>query len=66
MGWPNKDIQCSELDDFRTALAILHGFAIESPTLNQRGIVRMLERLINVAAQLSAEAGDQADEGRAQ
>ncbi|HAN27683.1 MAG TPA: hypothetical protein DCP75_08180 [Haliea salexigens] len=45
----------SELDDFRTALAILHGFALESPTLNQRGIVRMLERLINVAAQLSTD-----------
>lgn len=55
----------SELDDFRTALAILHGFALESPTLNQRGIVRHLERIINIAAQLSAEERLQSDDERA-
>lgn len=55
----------TELDDFRTAVAILHAYAKESPTLNQRGIVRMLERLINVAAQLSTDELERnADEPR--
>jgi hypothetical protein len=44
-----------ELDEFRTAVALLHSFALESQVLNQRGIPRHLERIINITAQLSAE-----------
>jgi len=46
-----------EISDFRTALSLLHEYALASPLLNQRGIVRMLERLMNVSAQLSADDG---------
>ena len=41
-----------EIDDFREVLQVLHEYSLESPTLNQRGIPRLLERLRNVAAEL--------------
>ena len=55
--------ETDELEDFRTAVAMLHQYALESAVLNQRGIPRHLERIINIAAQLSADEtqGHQAD-----
>lgn len=41
-----------ELDDFREVLQVLHEYSLESPTLNTRGIPRLLERLRNVTAEI--------------
>ena len=53
-----------ELTEFRDVLEVLHTYALESPTLNQRGIPRMLERLRNIAAQIDADEFLQAAEGK--
>ncbi|MAC34880.1 MAG: hypothetical protein CME38_14945 [Haliea sp.] len=42
----------TELDEFREVLQVLHEYSLESATLNQRGIPRLLERLRNVTADL--------------